>query len=359
MHKNTSIVEINGQRYDMATGKIIGAVKNRAGRLKAKTPFISMDGIVRLPVMSRVRPVSKNKHPKRVVHNVQRQTQRSKTLMRRIVNKAHSKVKVPKNPIKKALIGRNPVREARATQTGQHPRVKHFGILRAHKSQTKDIAPISTSKHSNALALASPLPAVAASPSHQRLERLLDYALARADAHKKALKKHRRGPAKLLHILPKWLNITILVLIVTLAGGFYVWRNIPAASLKLAGSAANVQASMPKYVPEGFTLAGPAKAANGVVLLTYKSTDDSTAALVLKQQASNQDSASVVANNSSVRSQIQSSQVNGVAVNVISDGNSNTAYCSSNGTLYSLSDGGAKIAPGELVKSIGSACASN
>lgn len=364
MHQKTSIVEINGQKYDMASGKIIGAVKNKVSRLKSKTPFISMDGIVRLPVMAKVRPASRSKHPKRVVHNVHRQTQRSKTLMRRIVSRAQRKVKIQKNPIKKHLVGRNPLREARFKQTSQHPKVKHFGFFsQAYKrrvlSRGKARLIANSSKGSHSLALATPMPSVATSSSHQRLERLLDYALARADAHKKALKKRRRGPAKLLQILPKWLNITILILIVGGAAGFYIWRNVPTASLKLAGSAANVQASMPEYVPEGFSLAGPAKAENGVVSLTYKSIDNSLAALVLKEQASNQDSDSVVANNSSARSQIQSSQVNGVAVNVISDGNSNTAYCSSNGTLYWLSDNGAKIAPGELVKSVGSACSSN
>ncbi|KKU19852.1 MAG: hypothetical protein UX30_C0007G0125 [Candidatus Saccharibacteria bacterium GW2011_GWA2_46_10] len=284
MHKNTSVVEINGQKYDMATGKIIGAVKNRANRLKAKTPFISMDGIVRLPVMAKVRPASRNRHPRRVVHNVHRQTQRSKTLMRRIVNKAHSKVKVGKNPIKKALVGRNPVREAHAKLTPQHHRVKHFGILTTRSGRIKDTEITSSaSKRSKALALASPIPSVAASPSHQRLERLLDYALARADAHKQSRRKRSRGPAKLLHILPKWLTVLLIVLTLGSLAGFVAWQKIPAISMKVAASKAHVDSAIPNL--PGYTVAAPAQEKDGIVTIELKAIADPANTVTVTKKA--------------------------------------------------------------------------
>lgn len=129
MHKHTSIVEVNGQKYDMATGQIIGAVKKTASRLKRPSPFISLDGIVRLPIMAKVRPASRNQRPKRVVHNVRRKAQHSTTLMRRIVSRSKEKAKKPTALMKKRLIGHSPVREAHAKQTFKHHKVKRFGIL--------------------------------------------------------------------------------------------------------------------------------------------------------------------------------------------------------------------------------------
>lgn len=265
VNKNASAVEINGQKYDAVTGQLIGAVKKTAHRIKHSSSFISMDGIVRPPVISKLKPASARKHPKRAVHNVRRSTQRSKTLLRQIVKKPVHK-KAATTSTKKQIFGRSRVREDRSALSRRHPKVKHFGILKARASQAAHQGEIvAKSSQTRALALSASLPSVAANTSHARLERLLDYALHRADAHKQAQKKSRRGPAKLLHVLPKWLNITLLALVIVGAGGFYLWQKYPQLSLKLEASKAHVENATLPQLSENYKITDVTAEQNKVV----------------------------------------------------------------------------------------------
>ncbi len=361
MNKVPSVVEINGKKYNAVTGQILGKVKKTANRMKISTELFSMDGIVRRPAIAITKPASIRRYPKRAVHNVKREAHRTRTLMRKAVTKSRKNKKLADSQIKARTFGRNPARESRAKQTHQHPKIKRFGILSTisrNKSTgpTKEGEVISTgSSRSNAVALSSPLPAIISSPSHHRLERLLDYALARADAHKKLAKQKRRGPLKIAHRLPKWLNITLLLIISVSAVGFIAWQKLPAASLKLAGSAANVDAAMPTYIPEGFTAAGPAKAENGAVTLTYEAIDNEARNYILKEWASNQDSASAVANIASSSSQVQTSQNGGVDINIITDGDKSMAVCTNGGRQTTL-ENNANLAPSVISNILGSVC---
>lgn len=275
---------------------------------------------MRTPVITNLKSASAKKQPRRAIYNLRRKTQQSKTLVRKAVKRPKTG-KATAGRIKSRIIGRNPAREARANRAIPHPKVKHFSpFTRRQDAKVKEGEVISTGAvHARTATLAVSLPSVSLGQSHHRLERLLDYALARASNYKKAGNRPKGWPGKMLHILPKWLNITLVFVILLLGGGLYAWHNIPLFSVKVAGAQAKVNASAPSYVPHGCANAGPATVEGNTVNISYQCGGSASQTYMLKEQAISQDSASLVANTATSTSQVQTIQDKGTPVSIITD----------------------------------------
>lgn len=364
MGKKPSVIQINGNRYDAVSGHIIG---------KMKGPVI--DGLIRRPQLSPVikKSVDKvtqskhkslaRKHPTKTAHNIHSRTQRSKTLMRSIVAKPNMpKREASRAPLKGRVSGVSPARISKAMHVAKNTSVRHFSATtsaaRSKISQhtaNKDShgldGEIMPAKASAAAMAIQPAPNMITSVSSQRLERMLDEALLRADAHKKALSgrlSSNRGLWQRILRLPTWVVVMLTVIVAASGAIYFAWSHIPAVSMKIASLRSSVEGSVPAYVPTGFKFAGPIQYQNGSLTMKYK-TAESGEAFTLTENRSNLDSTSLKANIISPASQVQTFQVKGATIYY--DSVKNVATWVSNGKQFQLNG---KLDPNEVPKIAGS-----
>jgi hypothetical protein len=266
-----------------------------------------------------------------------------------------------KSPIQKPRTGEpTPARISRAMNMMKHSRVERFGaplsqtksaLSRLSPSAKPDKAALPAKTTTAAKAVGQPVPSMVTSVSHQRLERMLDEALVRADAHKKGLKNRSRGKGRLgrLRVVPRWMAVSFAVLAVLSATIFIAWHNVPYASMKFASLRSQVKGSLPAYAPSGFRFSGPIQYQSGAISMTYKAQDDRY--YTVEQEASAWDSSSLDENSVPDDSQVQTSQVKGTTVYYHSaDGR---ATWVSEGKRYVIHDH-AQLNPDEIFKIAGS-----
>lgn len=237
----------------------------------------------------------------------------------------------------------NPQREFRAQQTPRHSQVDRFGaptqpietikgevIPRNAPHTLRDQAPSSSS--------AAVMPSMVASASHQKLERMLDEALTRADAHKQALRYHA---ARHFWQRPGFLGrrtgfkLCLIVILVLAATAFVAWQKFPQLSLKVEGRRAHITASVPSYKPEGYKLAAPASIDNGAVLVKYTAGQDDQNYEIIQKQ-SDLTSTSLAQTIVPPGAPVQTSQVAGNTVYIF--GVHNDAAWVNNGVLYTINN---------------------
>ena len=80
-----------------------------------------------------------------------------------------------------------------------------------------------------------------------------------------------------------------------LVGGYITYLNIPNVSLRVAASRAGIEATMPGYKPDGFSLNGPIAWSTGQVVISFASNTDERNYDVI-QRNSRWDSQSLLAN---------------------------------------------------------------
>jgi hypothetical protein len=235
-------------------------------------------------------------------------------------------------------------REIRAKATPKHPNIQRFGIPKAPAKPTAKVHTVHGEIISGgrpqpqANQVAAPMPSMITSVSHQRLERMLDQALTHADTHKEALRYaaakhfwHRRWFSG----VRRWIAVG-LVLAVAAGALLVLWQRVPQLSLKTAGMQAHLTPTVPTYQPDGFKLAGPAKAVSGTVDIRYVSESNPDHTYNIVQSQSNLTSQMVGQNIVPKGSAVQTSQVDGNTVYIY--GQDNDAAWVNNGILYTIKD---------------------
>lgn len=109
---------------------------------------------------------------------------------------------------------------------------------------------------------------------------------------------------------------------------------------------AHIDASVPTYVPVGFSLAAPASAQNDAVVISYKAVGAGQS-YDIAQKSSNLSSTSLAKTVVPQGSPVQTSQVGGNTVYIY--GKENNAAWVNNGVLYKISDR-AKLSSDEILK---------
>lgn len=298
MSKPTSIVDINGQRYDAITGQLAGAMKKAAAKVKKPGVGFNLDGFTKSTTKSQPRT-------KRSIINIQRKPEHSKTLMRAVVKKPSNKTRKNDSLVNQGLTP-NYARALRAKITPKNDKVRKFGLLsskehfniggqgRARKDVEVIPRKISAKTKVSTVTIISPT-AVSQSEmsSHQQLERLLDYALHRADAHKQAQKHLAKKPWHRVKVLPRWLSVIVIVALFGGIGGLVVWKTVPAVPLKVAASRAHIDATLPSYTPTGYNYSGHIEVKEGTVTIPYKDSTNGAKSYTVTQKASNMDSSSL------------------------------------------------------------------
>jgi len=314
-------------------GKVINPTKSRNSNQV-------IDGFVRSTASS---PIPKNKHPRTAAYKLHQRTEKAQTLMRGSLKKPSIQVG---HHIQRLAPGYNPSREVHAKNIVKHGRVQRFGnpISDAKPAIPSpplkaEVRPRHGSTPTDSASTSVALPSMITSASHQKLERMLDVALTRADAHKQALRYHA---ARHFWQRPGFLGrrtglkIALILIVVIAAVGFVSWQKFPQLSVKLAASRLHINASVPSYKPEGYSLAAPAQAINGQVLIKYKAAADAAQGYDISQAPSEMTSVSLANTLSPAGTQMQTSQVGGNTVYIY--GPKNDAAWVNNGILYKLND---------------------
>lgn len=188
--------------------------------------------------------------------------------------------------------------------------------------------------------------------SHQKLERLLDYALAHADAHKRSLEDSQRQHRKLLSRYPRWLTFGVLLIVLAVAIGFLVWHRLPEASLRLAATKAHVPASLPTF-PQGYKIRAT-KIENGSVVTEAVNSQSDLITVIQKVVA--KPSQSLAADSVPGNVPIQSFQNNGNTTVNYKDPKTgkNVALGSCHGTNNEAAS--ASLSPSDLSQTLDSLC---
>jgi len=254
--------------------------------------------------------------------------------------------------------GLNPQREIRAKKITKHGRVQHFGhptpkntaasprpVLQGELMNTKPVAQSVSKSGSQTVAL----PSMITSASHQKIERMLDAALAQADAHKESLKYHAarhfwQRPAFLGK--KHRLKLGLICLVVVFGILITAWEKLPILSVKLAAARTHVNASIPSYQPQGYQISAPAKISSGAVVIAFKS-QVAGSGYEITEQSSNLTSSNIAQSAVPQGAQVQTSHVDGNTVYIF--GQNNDATWVNNGVMYTIKDH-SKLSSDQIIK---------
>lgn len=263
-----NFIEINGNKYDADTGRLIEQVPAVSAE---KTPKPgSIDGFVRRPgaiykptiIEKSEAKTSKPAKSHRPASSMDRKPQRSTTLMRPAVKKPSHK---PATTLKKHI-------EAPKVQPGvPHGRLKRAGeVQKSHKISR--FRPM----HSRSTVIKKSAPLAVAEKAHHKTESRedlstqLERAVENATSHLEHFVEDTKNSRK-----SRRFALVSISLSLVLVSGVLIYQAVPLAKVKVAGTKAGFSASLPSYSPAGFGMDGSVKATSGEVNLNYKSrTDD-------------------------------------------------------------------------------------
>lgn len=93
----------------------------------------------------------------------------------------------------------------------------------------------------------------------------------------------------------KSLTIIIVSVVIAFLGAYLTYVNMPGLSVKFANLQANISATYPQYVPDGYSIDGPVSYSDGQVTIKFKANTGNTK-FSLKQTKSSWDSTAVLDN---------------------------------------------------------------
>lgn len=295
MASHQNVIELNGNRYDASTGRLLkdehiaAQQPTRAHQPKQVSGGHAIDGVSRRKhaVNQSNKPIHQ---PAAASHSVHHKTSRSKTLMRKAVQKpTHSHHTTPAQSVKKqshssakplqhTAVGVDPQRIKRAEHVPKSSLISKFGsghagfIKRVASLEVRPAPKDNMAVHSVSTAIDTDIGAESFGPLAP-----FDLALSNANGHKQSrLKKPsiRQQAARKLRVSPKALNIAAGVFVTLFVGGLIAYRNIPQLAFKIASARAGIKATLPSYQPSGFSMAGPVQYSSGIVSLSYMSNSD-------------------------------------------------------------------------------------
>ena len=278
MGNRQNTIEINGKKYDTKTGRLLSnAPKPSQGK--------NVDGFIKR---------TGKKTPSATVHT---STQRAKTLMRTVVKKPHigslaatavetqPTIEIHDDLDAKRLIRAKKIAKSRLVSRFGRPSFSDFSIRPKHTSLPVKAPP-------------SEIKPETATPKPSKHQSTIQESLEKADSHKlERLKKPglRHRTASKLKLSPKKLNIRLGVLAAVLLIGFITNQNIPNITVRVASARAGVDASLPGYLPAGFSMHGRVAYRPGEITIGYKSNSDQRS-FEVKQTISSWDSQALLEN---------------------------------------------------------------
>lgn len=226
-------------------------------------------------------------------------TEKAKTLVRKTVTLPKANPK-PTVGAQKRLSGDSsqhpaviPKKVVSAHHVPKSPMVKRFSEV----VSTKAPAFAAHSTHHLA-AITAPIRHISDPSSVATNHNPLAAGLFHAKSHEEEAVKpeHRyKRIAKKLHVSPRVVSTSALVVAVLMLGGFFALQNLAGLNMRVAAARSGVKGSVPTYQPAGFTLNNKVSYHPGEIALKYHSNSDSRN-FTVTQTTSNWNSASLLEN---------------------------------------------------------------
>jgi hypothetical protein len=334
--KTNSTVEVNGTSYDARSGKMLSPKKLMNKSYGSSKKLVDGFVVAGHHQAKKVRDMPAKALPK--AENLHKRAQQSTTLMRHAVKKPTAQTTHETEPAKRPSHNVPAHRQGRAKTVERHAQVNRFGFMpnraKTDRAKPTEVIKVEASYRDQAIAPPRP-PSMVTSASHKKLEQLLDEALVQADAHKNMMKRTGRVRRfKALDMVPRWLGITSAIIIIIAVAFWLLWQNLPAVAVHVAAARAHVNAAVPTYTPEGFSMAKRLEYNQGAVTLQFK--DKSDKSFTLTQKASDLNSAALPSGYLPAKQTVQTSMIGGTTVYIYGDQN-NAAWVN-HGVLYKLNN---------------------
>lgn len=303
------IVELNGKKYDAATGRIIHtpspkrtiAAPSKTAKRAAHTAG-SLDGVTATKTTPLKRPKPQSA---RATNHTTRAAQKSHTLMRKPARAKHVQAvttpvvdqetpqEVPTQPVSRLSLDKNRFKRAQAIPKNRY--IGRFEAKTPPASRTAQHAapvslppaqPVLTPQPENNTML---LPATNTQPAEQPSH--LEQAIAAATSHHQP-KHHTSKPkahhrvARKLRVKPKTVSLAAASLIVLGILGIVTYQQFPRMQARLASSRAGISSSLPAYVPSGYSLSRNIDYDDGQVTFNFESRADDDRAFTITQTKS-------------------------------------------------------------------------
>lgn len=317
--RQKNIIEINGKKYDAATGRMLSATKTT----KIRNNVGVIDGFVRKPKRthtttqtSSVSPVKPRKSRQPASHTA-KTPQKSKTLMRSAVKKPVAQIKTTKptrtTAINKTAMQSSPRRKVVAATSQKSTMVSRYSNPAARSSVVKKVQHMPVKKHTVKRAPSGPPAqairtaehaeayAKAHRPTNKAAAKFIEKALENATSHEhppvelKRAHKKRSRLSRRLGLSAKAISLSASALAFVLLAGFFAVQNVPNLSMRVASARAGFGATMPGYNPSGFSFKGPINYSAGRVTVSFGSNTDDRE-YTLTQRASNWNSEALRSN---------------------------------------------------------------
>lgn len=369
--RKTKIV-LNGKTYDVKSGKKLDsqpAPPVKQNPPTAQKQIKSIDGFVSKPKPIVIKKPTKTRHlqtspnrqmnshqPNRNIHHAKRRKQeKSHTLMRTVVSppnlvKSNSK----ENAENKLILPDQKSRLERAKKIQKSPVISRFpASYQTAENFTKPAE--GNSKQSLELVEAPKLQHHSEKQKHgteqknpkTKQEQVFEKAMSASESHKQTVsKKYRKARTNKNTYIRNNYKWATGVLSALLLFGFILYQNVPNLSMRIASSKAGIDASLPGYSPDGYSLSGPVVYSPGKVSINFSSNSDNRS-YTLSQQVSNWNSQALTDNYlNNTSSDYQSFQEKGKTIYVYGD---NNATWVSGGVWYDLK-GGTGLNTDQLLK---------
>ena len=356
MNKTVSkknIIVLNGKHYDSTSGIVVA---HPAADVKKSSPaqprmvdsFVHAPGVI-TKVPHKVSP-SSLKPVRAVAQSVTSTPQRAQTLMRSAVKKPTGlasptvKTQIPitveedthvavRTQTSLHKIASQTVDQSRLARS--HTVVKPAGITRfKHSNESSFVPPTPITQPPTKSYYSVPAPVTAPSPPVTKLSKeLFEQAMKRSTSHQETY----NGPVNIKTRRKQHFGFATLVVAVLLLAGFVTYLNAPNLTMTLASARAGFHASIPAYVPAGYSVKHLAYT-EGTVSTDYASNSDNSSFTIM-QKNSDWDSSALLTNFVTITNQsYQTYQVSGR--NVYLYGN-NSATWVDGGVWYTVTGNGA------------------
>jgi hypothetical protein len=280
-----SIIELNGQRYNARTGRLIDGVHSI---ISAKpTP------------PSGKRPSPSRQHT--ASHQIHKKPEPSHTLMRRAVKKPslvtnHQVIAMDVVDIAPARVRNesfrhiSPDRNKRARAIPKNSLISRFGDITT--GQKHQVPQLSAHIQPAVIPVRPSAPSVAAAPAHHasksNVNKVLDRGLHEATSHHHAISKQRlhHKVGHKLGLSSRAASIAASSLAVLTFGAFFAYQNIPSINVRYAAAKAGVQASLPDYRPAGFAVSNRVQYSPGRITISYSANADNRQYTLSQQNTS-------------------------------------------------------------------------
>ncbi len=264
------VIELNGQRYDAATGKKLSvpSIPSNPSMPPVSRRRKSIDGFVRAVTMT-----SRGQS-----QSLGRRVEKSKTLMRTVVKRPaqHKSVSTAQAAAPKKTAQSQASKIVSPSRLAHAQAVAKNALVRRFNTDVTPVRLATMQPTASAQALRLQSAPAASVETMDPLARGLGRATSHEEAKLKRPKRHIRV-ANRLHISPRILSTGALVLAGLLIGGFFAYQNLPNLNMRLAAVRSGVHGSLPGYTPAGFSLSDSIAYSPGQIIVSYHSNSDSRA----------------------------------------------------------------------------------